>query len=108
MNIIYCIIINLDSDRQKYSTNHAIITLVEKINKALYTGNIMIGVYLDLKKAFDTVNHKILLQKLNTYGIHGNGNGLRATYLIGNNMHISIKQNQRQYSLDAEFHRASY
>ena len=35
--------------RQKYSTNPAIITLVVKINKALYTGNIMIGVYLDLK-----------------------------------------------------------
>ena len=47
--------------RQQYSTSHAIISLVEKINEALYKGNIMIGVYLDLKKAFDTVDHNIPL-----------------------------------------------
>ncbi len=36
--------------RHQYSTNHAIITMVERINKALTSGNIMISVFIDLKK----------------------------------------------------------
>ena len=50
--------------RQGHSTHHALITLVDKIKKSLDNGDIVIGVFLDLKKAFDTVNHKILLKKL--------------------------------------------
>ena len=57
--------------RQKHSTQQAIITLVDKITKSLDSGDIVIGVFLDLKKAFDTVNHKILLKKLFAYGIRG-------------------------------------
>ena len=55
--------------RKSHSTNHAIILLVDKINDALDSGNVLIGVFLDLKKDFDTVNHKILLAKLFRYGI---------------------------------------
>ena len=46
--------INLDSGKQ-HSTSHGIITLVEKVSKALDNGKIVVGVFLDLKKAFDTV-----------------------------------------------------
>ena len=41
--------------RKSHSTSHAIISMVEKVNNALDSGNILIGVFLDLKKAFDTV-----------------------------------------------------
>ena len=58
--------------RKQHSTSHAIITLVEKVSKALDKGKIVVGVFLDLKKAFDTVNHTILLRKLELYGIRGN------------------------------------
>ena len=50
--------------RKSHSTNHAIISMVEKVNQALDTGKVLVGVFLDLKKAFDTVDHKILLDKL--------------------------------------------
>ena len=58
--------------RKFHSTSHAIITLVEKISKALDTGKIVVGVFLDLKKAFDTVDHSILLKKLYVLGVRGN------------------------------------
>ena len=58
--------------RKGHSTSHAIITLVERVSKALDTGKYVVGVFLDLKKAFDTVDHGILLEKLYLYGIRGN------------------------------------
>ena len=58
--------------RKGHSTSHAIITLVERVSKALDTGKYVVGVFLDLKKAFATVDHGILLEKLYLYGIRGN------------------------------------
>ena len=54
------------------STEHAIIELTDKISKAIDEGKYTIGIFLDLSKAFDTVNHEILLKKLEHYGIRGN------------------------------------
>jgi len=48
--------------RKNHSTNMAIITLVDKINSAIDNGDHVIGIFLDLRKAFDTVNHQILLK----------------------------------------------
>ena len=50
----------------------ALITLVDKITKSLDNGDIVIGVFIDLKTAFDTVDHTILFKKLYYYGIRGN------------------------------------
>ena len=56
----------------KSSTNHAIIELVDKITKAIEKNEFTVGIFLDLSKAFDTVNHNILLKhKLYFYGIGG-------------------------------------
>ena len=47
----------------------ALILLIDRITKALDKGDSVVGIYLDLSKAFDTVNHEIFLQKISMYGI---------------------------------------
>ena len=49
--------------RQTHSTQQAIISLVHKITKSLHSGDNSYWSFFYLKKAFDTVNHKILLKK---------------------------------------------
>ena len=76
--------------RQQYSTSHALINITENIRKALDDGNIGCGVFVDLQKAFDTVDHQILLAKLNHYGIHGVSNDWFKSYLSNRNQYVSI------------------
>ena len=57
--------------RKHHSTNHAVITLIDQISAALDCGKAVVGCYIDLKKAFDTVNHRILIEKMQRYGIRG-------------------------------------
>ena len=49
----------------------ALITLIDNISEALDDDDFVIGAFLDFFKAFDTVDHNILLQTLYTYGIRG-------------------------------------
>ena len=54
-----------------HSTEHAIIHLIDQINNNFENNEYTVGVFIDLSKAFDTVDHQILLKKLNLYGING-------------------------------------
>ena len=58
--------------RKGYSTEMAISVLTDNISKATDNKEHVIGVFLDFAKAFDTVNHRILMGKLAHYGIRGN------------------------------------
>ena len=57
--------------RKKSSTHVALLTFIDKVIQAIENGEYAIGVFLDFSKAFDTVDHKILLDKLDHYGIRG-------------------------------------
>ena len=74
--------------RKLHSTTIALIEITGKIKKLLDEGNYVIGIYLDLTKAFDTVNHEILLYQLWKYGIRGHANDFFRSYLT----------NRRQYT----------
>ena len=57
--------------RKHHSTTSALIEVIDNIYRQLDNKEFVLGTYLDLQKAFDTVNHKILLAKLYNYGIRG-------------------------------------
>jgi len=57
--------------RKNHSTSLALIDVVDNIYENLDASLTVVGIYLDLTKAFDTVNHDILLYKLQNYGIRG-------------------------------------
>ena len=57
--------------RANYSTQLAVVDLIDKITQSLDKSHNTIGVFLDLSKAFDTIDHDILLKKLSKYGIRG-------------------------------------
>ena len=79
--------------RKHFSTSHAIISLVEKINMAISSDKYMIGVFLDFRKAYDTVNHSILLKKLYKYGIHGHILNWFKSSLTDRQQFVSVNNN---------------
>ena len=77
--------------RSKHSTEHALISLIETIKKYLDDGEIVCGVFIDLQKAFDTVNHEILLEKLKHYGIRSKQNDWFRSFLINRKQYVSME-----------------
>ena len=57
--------------RKNHSTILALIDIVDKIEFALDKNEYALGIFLDITKAFDSINHDILLTKLEHYGFRG-------------------------------------
>ena len=73
-----------------HSTVHALIDITERIRKCLDKGEFAGGVFVDLQKASDTVDHKILLSKLDHYGFRGCSNDWLRSYLFERLQFVTI------------------
>ena len=80
--------------KNNHSTNHALIEITEEIWNACDKNLFTCGVYLDLQKAFDTVNHEIFLSKLKHYGIKGTSYNWFKLFLCERIQYTLIKESE--------------
>ena len=78
--------------RNQHSTNHALIEITEKIKQGCDSGKFNCSAFLDFQKGFDTVNHDILLKKLERYGIRDKSNKWLRSFLEGRKQHTTINK----------------
>ena len=83
-----------------HSINHALVSLTEAIKNSLENRKFGCGILIDLQKAFDTVNHDILLTKLEHYGIRGSDLDWFKSYLSDRKQYVSVNESNSSY-LDA-------
>jgi hypothetical protein len=76
--------------RHNHSTTDALIYLTDKILAGYDKGEYTIGIFIDFCKAFDSVNHNILLEKLYKYGIRGNSHTWIKNYLSNRLQHVNF------------------
>ena len=74
--------------RKGNSTVHALIQITEQIKQSIENGKVGCGIFIDLRKAFDTVNHNILLQKLEHYGIRDTSLNWFRSYLTERKQYV--------------------
>ena len=75
--------------RKSHSTTHAINYSVDYIESCLKDKEHVVGIFIDLSKAFDTISHDKLLHKLNNHGIRGNALQLIKSYLSNRSQYVS-------------------
>ena len=77
--------------RPKHSTEYAALELVDRIITQMDKKEVPINIFLDLSKAFDTIDHTILLAKLRYYGIHDTALLLLKSYLKPRKQYVEFE-----------------
>ena len=76
--------------RRGHSTEMASLELVDRILSFMDNCDTPIGIFFDLSKSFDTLNHNILLHKLKHYGLSKNSTGLIKNYLENRTQYVNF------------------
>jgi hypothetical protein len=76
--------------REEHSTYMALLKMIDDITHELDNKNYSLGIFIDLSKAFDTIDHKLLLKKLYHYGIRGTAHRWFSSYLEGRTQYVSV------------------
>lgn len=76
--------------KKNTSTTDAIFSFISNVSRALDNHQHAFGIFLDLSKAFDVVNHKLLLNKLEHYGIRGNAFKWISTFITDRSQSVKI------------------
>ena len=76
--------------RKLHSTTLALIELTDSIRRLIDSKHIVFSLFIDFTKAFDTVDHEILLTKLAHYGVRGHANSFFKSYLCNRSQYIAI------------------
>ena len=82
------------------STDHAIIQLADQLYDSFNDNKFTVGIFIDLSKAFDTVDHEILLEKLHHYGIQGNNLKWFRSYLTNRKQFLIFNKKQKSKTLN--------
>ena len=85
--------------RNNHSTFMALIVLMENLVTALDSGNCAIGLFLNVQKAFDTVDHYILLDKLLSYGVRGIAHAWFNSYLSNRLQSVNYNGQESDFKL---------
>ena len=86
--------------RKNHSTHQAKITLINKITSDVHSWDIAVNIFIDLKKAFDTVSHSILLKKCYAYGIRRIMLELCKSYLTDRSQCVMYMYNGAKWKSD--------
>ena len=78
--------------RPNQSTEQATLELTDRIISAMDNNDVPIGIFLDLSKAFDTIDHAILLSKLEHYGVDGIPLQLVKNYLTNRKQYVKLNE----------------
>ena len=77
--------------RKNHSTEFAALEFIDKIIHSMDNGHIPVGIFIDLSKAFATIDHNFLVAKLEFYGVKGLSNKLFKNYLTNRQQYVSLE-----------------